>query len=111
MLPYKDDECFANQLSEPITDLFNLIMKEESSPVQWRLAEIIFLFKKGDKAEIGNYYRPISLNSNMCKIFSKIIKNRCYHQLDESQGREQAGFRKGCSTIDHLFVMNQSNTT
>lgn len=99
-------KIFANELSPALTDLFNLIMEEEKIPCQWRIVDLILLHKKGDKSDTRNY-RPLSLSSSVSKIFSKVIKNRCYQQLDENQGKEQAGFRKGCSTIDHLFIMNQ----
>ncbi len=64
--------------------------------------EIILLFKKGNKEMIDNY-RPISLTSNI----TKIIKERIYNQLNENQGREQAGFRKDFSTIDQIFTVRQ----
>ena len=41
------------------------------------------------------------------KLFTKIITNRITRTLDENQPREQAGFRRGFSTIDHLHAVNQ----
>ena len=52
-------------------------------------------------------YRPISLLNNIYKLFTKIITNRITRTLDENQPREQAGFRRGFSTIDHLHAVNQ----
>ncbi len=52
-------------------------------------------------------YGPISLTSNMGKIFTTVLKNRIYTQLDENQAKEQAGFRRGYSTVDNIFVINQ----
>ncbi len=60
---------------------------------------IILLFKKGDKSEVSNY-RPISLTSNLAKVFSKLLKNRIYALLDWYQSPEQAGFKKERSTVD-----------
>ncbi|XP_066952475.1 sodium channel and clathrin linker 1-like [Macrobrachium rosenbergii] len=37
----------------------------------------------------------------------KVITNRIAGKLDENQPREQAGFRRGYSTIDHLQTVNQ----
>ena len=51
-------------------------------------------------------YRPISLLNNIYKLFTKIITNRITRTLDENQPREQAGFRIGFSTIDHLHAVN-----
>ncbi len=93
---------FTSELMHPLKIILNETIKEEKIPYQWRAAEIILLFKKGNKEMINNY-RPISLTSNI----SKIIKERIYNQLDENQGREQAGFRKDFSTIDQIFTINQ----
>ena len=75
-------------------------------PEIWNEAIIILLHKKGDQKNISNY-RPISLLNNIYKLFTKIITNRITRTLDENQPREQAGFRRGFSTIDHLHAVNQ----
>ena len=41
------------------------------------------------------------------KIFTRIIQNRIKRTLDENQPHEQAGFREGFSTTDHIHVLNQ----
>ena len=50
---------------------------------------------------------PISLLSNLYKLFSKVKTGRLTRILDESQPNEQAGFRRGFSTADHLQSVNQ----
>ena len=47
--------------------------------------------KKGDKYKIENY-RPISLNSPITKIFSKIVTNRIKNDLEGQQPEEQVNF-------------------
>lgn len=54
-----------------------------------------------------NNYRPINLTSNISNIFGKLLKNRIYRVLDENQLREQAWFRRGYSSLDHKFAINQ----
>ena len=89
-----------------ITDLFNDILATETIPNDWTKSTITLLHKKGDKGNIGNY-RPISLMSNIYKIFSKIILSRIAIALDENQPKEQAGFRSKFSTVDHIHVVRQ----
>lgn len=89
-----------------LTDIFNDIISTEIIPHKWLESNIILLYKKGDKYDIANY-RPISLMSNLYKIFSKIILKRIEGTLEEHQPIEQTGFRKGYSVIDHIHVARQ----
>ena len=94
---------------ETITQLlkiFNQILEKKQIPTTWKEAKIILLYKKGDKADVKNY-RPISLLSHLYKIFTKVIQNRIKDILDTNQPREQAGFRAGFSTTDHVQAINQ----
>lgn len=81
-------------------------MESEDIPEQWKSSTIILLHKKGPKDDLSNY-RPISLMSNLYKLFTKIITRRLTQILDENQPPEQAGFRSGFSTADHLQALNQ----
>ncbi len=90
-------------LTTPLTKIFNRIIEERYVPEQWCISEIILLFKTGDRTESSNY-RPISLKSNICKVFMKILKDRLYKTLDYQQPPEQASFRKEFTTIRHLYL-------
>ena len=66
----------------------------------------VLFFKKGDKTLLKNY-RPISLLSHVYKLFSRVVTNRLARRLDEFQPPEQAGFRSGYGTIDHIHTVRQ----
>ena len=90
----------------PLARLFTSCIRTRKTPKDWNNAVIILLHKKGDIKDIGNY-RPISLVSHISKLFTRVLTNRLEGILDSNQPREQAGFRKGFSTTDHLQVVNQ----
>ena len=48
------------QISIPFARLFNLSLKEEVVPFEWKDANIIALFKKGSRNKLENY-RPVIL--------------------------------------------------
>ena len=54
-------------IAEPITILFNKLIKGSRLPSDWKMAYISPLFKKGSRNLPANY-RPISLTCILCKI-------------------------------------------
>lgn len=96
----------SDQILPSLTNIFNKILQTEEIPEQWKSSTIILLHKKGTKDDMNNY-RPISLMSNLYKLFSKVLTRRLTKVLDENQPTEQAGFRSGFSTTDHLQAINQ----
>ena len=73
-------------------------------PLDWKLANISPLFKKGQHTNPNNY-RPISLTSVVCKIFEKIVKNHIFTFLENANLIKdfQHGFRKGRSCLTNLL--------
>ncbi|GBP74987.1 LINE-1 retrotransposable element ORF2 protein [Eumeta japonica] len=90
-----------------LTEIFNGVISTEIIPKQWTEFNIILLFKKGNHSDMGNY-RPISLMSNIYKIFAKVILKRIERKLDEQQPIEQAGFRRDFSVLDHIHTVRQT---
>lgn len=99
-------KSLSETLQGPLQLLFNNILQSGKTPKQWSKSTIILIHKTGDRSDLDKY-RPISLMSNIYKIFSKILLNRVTKILDENQPREQAGFRKSFSTMDHIHVVSQ----
>jgi len=99
-------KMLAVPLTKVLTSIFNEILRKNEIPTRWEMSEIIILHKKGNKNKLENY-RPITLNSNICKVFMKVLKNRIYNKLDQNQTTDQAGFRRNFSTLDHILTLNQ----
>ena len=58
---------------------------------------------------VYNYnYRGITVLSCFEKLFTSVINDRIHSFLETSDilGTEQSGFRKGHSTIDHVFALH-----
>lgn len=92
----------ASQLHKLIEDIW----EKEEMPLDWEEAVIVPLHKKGDKEDPKNY-RGISLLNTSYKVLSKIIQRRIEVYSEEIIEDHQAGFQKGRSTIDQIFVIKE----
>ena len=89
--------------------LFKLIIKiwrVEAIPNDWDTGNIIPVHKKGDKTVRANY-RGITLLPVCYKVLTIIIKEKLEPYIENGLGDYQSGFRKGRSTIDHIFTIRQ----
>ena len=93
-------------IHQQLATLYTACLQKNQIPATWKQANMILIHKKGDNRNLKNY-RPISLLSNIYKLFTKILTRRLQTQLDENQPVEQAGFRSGFSTTDHIHTINQ----
>ena len=89
--------------------LFNLILKTGMVPLEWCLGLIIPIYKKKGSVSDPNNYRGITLLSCLGKLFTSCINVRIAKYLDAWSiiGEEQAAFREGYGTMDHVFVFNE----
>ena len=101
------------QLSETgkrlLLALINRSWLHNDVPATWRTAEIVAIPKKGKPPAEPSSYRPISLLSCTSKLAERMLQARLQHWL-ESRGKlnaNQAGFRRGRSTIDQLTRITQ----
>ncbi|KAK6756284.1 hypothetical protein RB195_014593 [Necator americanus] len=93
-------------LINTLARLFTCYLSDCKVPKQWKTSKTVLLYKKGDPHDIGNY-RPICLLSVIYKLITRVILNRIEKVLDEGQPCEQAGFRKGFSTIGHIHTVSE----
>ena len=90
---------------ELIANIFgDILCRAAPPPESWKQARLKVLLKKGD-AKLPDNYRPITILPILYKLFSHIVCKRITPILEESQSRDQAGFRSGFACIDYLFTM------
>ena len=96
-----------NLLLPIYTQLFNAIFDTGIFPESWALGEILPIYKNKGNMKLPENYRPITLLSCLGKLFTAVLNNRLskYVEKYEIILQNQAGFRKGLSTIDNLFII------
>ena len=83
----------SNFLARLLSILFKLIYNTGILPIEWKRANVVPVFKKGEKLNVENY-RPISLTCISAKVMERIIYDELFcrtHQLIDSR---QNGFLK-----------------
>lgn len=99
----------AKSISKPLTILFNKSIHSETYPSLWKKANVIPLFKKGDKSVPSNY-RPVSLISCVGKVMERTVFKYIFNYLHANKliFKNQSGFISGHSTVYQLIdIYNQ----
>ena len=89
-----------------LLNLFNFVFSSGHFPSMWSDGLIIPIHKKGNLSQPENF-RGITLLSTLGKLFTRVINNRL-NSWAEQYGiliEAQYGFRKGRSTTDCIYVL------
>ena len=91
-------------VAKPLCRLFNMSLQQRSFPSLWKSADVMPIFKKGDKSVVSNY-RPISLVSCVGKALERIVFKHVYNHLLTNSliYKYQSGFLPGHYTVHHLI--------
>ena len=100
------------EIATPLSRIINQSIETGIHPEKLKLASVIPVYKKGSKLSTSNY-RPISLLSNLNKIFEKIMFQRCYNFIESNEilYEHQYGFRKKYSTGHALINISEQIRT
>ena len=92
------------EVATPLTILFRKSIDVGRIPDEWREANVIPIFKKGSRAEPGNY-RPVSLTSVPGKLLERLVKNDIDAHVENNNllKDSQHGFRRNRSTQTNLI--------
>ncbi|XP_063418981.1 uncharacterized protein LOC134701789 [Mytilus trossulus] len=108
------DEILNEYIKNTIDDLmpiyvklFNLILDTGIVPDSWSNGIMITIFKNKGSRSDPEMYRGITLNSCFSKTFSAMLNYRLNNYADHVDliSKSQAGFRRGFSTVDNIFMI------
>ena len=94
----------SEQLAPLLAHIFRSSLREGVVPEDWKRANVTPIYKKGPKADPGNY-RPVSLTSVSCKVMESILRDQMVEHLEANRliGSTQHGFVKGRSCTTNLL--------
>ncbi|NXE01684.1 RTJK polymerase, partial [Chaetorhynchus papuensis] len=93
----------ADELAKPLSIIYKQSWLTGEVPDDWKLANVMPIYKKGKKEDPGNY-RPVSLTSVLGKVMEQFILSAITQHLQDGQGirSSQHGFRRGRSCLTNL---------
>ena len=97
----------SEELCKLLSILFQLSFNKKMIPDEWRMADVIPIYKgKGSKYDVGNY-RPINLTSTISKVMKSIIYSNIVNHCNKFNiiNREQHGCRDKRSTCTNLLEL------
>ena len=104
-LPPRLLKTAVHEIAPILTLIFNASMHQGELPLDWKQANIVPIFKKGNRAHATNY-RPISLTCICCKIMERLIHSHLFSHLESLNilCEQQHGFRPGRSCESQLIT-------
>jgi hypothetical protein len=100
---------YAHEFAPLLTTIFNTSLSrgEVHVPTDWRQANLILIFKKGEKYLASNY-RPVSLICICCKLLEHIVVSNMLKHLDQHNILVdcQHGFRSKRSCETQLLTLS-----
>jgi len=93
-----------DKISQPLCFIINKSMDEGMVLEDWKKANVCPIYKKGSK-NLAENIRPVSLTSQVCKVFETLMRDAVVKHLEEKQMLRdtQHGFRKGRSCLTNLL--------
>ena len=90
-----------------LTKLFNKCLLGGIYPDSLKIARVKPIFKGGDKNDTTKY-RPISILSQINRIFEKLLRDRLYDFIKDKLYRKQFGFRPKNSTEHPVLDLKET---
>ena len=91
----------ASALAKPLSIIFKLVYNKGIIPAEWKLANVVPIFKKGEKQNIENY-RSMSLACISGKIMERIMYDELYSRTINLIDDRQHGFLRNKSCVTNM---------
>ena len=94
------------ELVLPLTNFFNFTLSRGNIPTDWKVANVVPIFKSGKK-NLADNYRPISLTSVVVKTLERLIHKHIIKYLTDFQmlNDNQLGLRPSRSCVTQLLQL------
>ena len=94
----------SSEIKQALKIIYIRLMSESKVLDDWKTANVIPIFKKGNKGEESNY-RPVSLISHVCKILESIVKDSIVNYINENDllNETKHGFVSKRSCLTNLL--------
>ena len=108
IIPTKILKDYKSEFPKPLSDMINTSFTTSIFPTALKVANIIPIHKKGGKLKYNNY-RPISLLSNISKIYEKMMHICLTSLLNKNKVLSifQFGFQNKHSTNHALISLTE----
>ena len=100
---------YANEIAPMLTFIMQQSYDTGTLPDDWKNANVVALFKKGDRSKAENY-RPVSLTAVTCKMMEHVIHKQIMIHLNRNNilVNFQHGFREKHSCESQLIMTVES---
>jgi len=101
----------AEVLARPLSTIYQLSWQTREVPVDWRLANVTPMYKKGWKEDLGNG-KSVSLTSVLGKVMERFILSAITQHIQDNQVMRpnQHRFMKGRSCLTNLISFYEKVT-
>ncbi|KFO06870.1 hypothetical protein N312_03050, partial [Balearica regulorum gibbericeps] len=78
------DRKLAEVLTKPLSIIYQQSWLTGEVPIDWKLANVPPIYKKGQKEDLGNY-RLVSLTSLLAKVMEQVILSAIMQHVQDNQ--------------------------
>ena len=92
-------------IAAKLEQLYRAVSNSGKVPTEWQTAVLVPIYKeKGDANDLSNY-RPLSMPTTTCRLWSAIINKKLMHRTESVLPETMFGFRKNRSCADPIFIL------